>query len=258
MSLLRLDGVAARLGTREVLERIDLTLDTGEVVGVIGPNGAGKSSLLRAVAGLLAVTRGEVRWHEQPLKALSALARARAIGYLPQGPQIGWPLSVREVVALGRRPHAGVADRAADAQAIATALDEFALHEFAAREARTLSGGEQMRVHLARLHAGQHELLLVDEPTAALDPRAQLQVLAALRAFARQGRGVLLVLHDLALAARYCDRLLVLANGRPVACDSPARALNDARLADIFGVRGLWQRDDQTEALLGITALRSP
>lgn len=258
MSLLRIEGLSARIGPRQVLDEVDLTLDTGEVVGVIGPNGAGKSSLLRVVAGLLPMTRGELRWRGQPLMALPALARARAIGYLPQGPAIGWPLSVREVVALGRRPHAGVADRDTDAQAIETALNGFELRGFAARQARKLSGGEQMRVHLARLHAGEHELLLVDEPTAALDPRAQLQVLAALRALAREGRAVLLVLHDLALAARCCDRLLVLANGRPVACDSPARALDDACLVDIFGVRGLWQREGQTEQLLGITALTSP
>ena len=255
MSLLTLTAVSARLGQRAVLEALSLSLQAGEVLGVVGPNGAGKSSLLRAIAGLLPLQHGEVWFTGQALSTLDRQARARSLGYLPQNPQILWPLTVRELVALGRRPHAGLASAAADAAAIDAALEAFELTGFAARPARALSGGEQMRVHLARLHAGQHALLLVDEPTAALDPRAQLQVLTALRALAAAGCGVLLVLHDLPLAARYCDRLLVLADGQAVVCDSPAVALSDARLAAVFGVRGIWQQTAQNPRLLGITTL---
>ena len=257
MSLLTLTAVSARLGQRAVLEALSLSLQAGEVLGVVGPNGAGKSSLLRAIAGLLPLQHGEVWFAGQALSTLDRQARARSLGYLPQNPQILWPLTVRELVALGRRPHAGRASAAADAAAIDAALEAFELTGFAARPARALSGGEQMRVHLARLHAGQHALLLVDEPTAALDPRAQLQVLSALRALAAAGCGVLLVLHDLSLAARYCDRLLVLADGQAVVCDSPAIALSDARLAAVFGVRGIWQQTAQNPRLLGITTLES-
>ena len=257
MSLLTLTAVSARLGQRAVLEALSLSLQAGEVLGVVGPNGAGKSSLLRAIAGLLPLQHGEVWFAGQALSTLDRQARARSLGYLPQNPQILWPLTVRELVALGRRPHAGLASAAADAAAIDAALEAFELTGFAARPARALSGGEQMRVHLARLHAGQHALLLVDEPTAALDPRAQLQVLSALRALAAAGCGVLLVLHDLSLAARYCDRLLVLADGQAVVCDSPAIALSDARLAAVFGVRGIWQQTAQNPRLLGITTLES-
>lgn len=255
MSLLTLTAVSARLGQRAVLEALSLSLQAGEVLGVVGPNGAGKSSLLRAIAGLLPLQHGEVWFAGQALSTLDRQARARSLGYLPQNPQILWPLTVRELVALGRRPHAGLASAAADAAAIDASLEAFELTGFAARPARALSGGEQMRVHLARLHAGQHALLLVDEPTAALDPRAQLQVLTALRALAAAGCGVLLVLHDLPLAARYCDRLLVLADGQAVVCDSPAVALSDARLAAVFGVRGIWQQTAQNPRLLGITTL---
>ncbi len=257
MSLLTLTALSARLGQRAVLEALSLSLQAGEVLGVVGPNGAGKSSLLRAIAGLLPLQHGEVRFAGQALRTLDRQARARALGYLPQNPQILWPLTVRELVALGRRPYAGLATAAADAAAIDAALEAFELTGFAARPARALSGGEQMRVHLARLHAGQHALLLVDEPTAALDPRAQLQVLTALRGLAAAGCGVLLVLHDLPLAARYCDRLLVLADGHAVVCDSPAVALSDARLAAVFGVRGIWQQAAQNPRLLGITTLES-
>ena len=257
MSLLTLTAVSARLGQRAVLEALSLSLQAGEVLGVVGPNGAGKSSLLRAIAGLLPLQHGEVWFAGQALSTLDRQARARSLGYLPQNPQILWPLTVRELVALGRRPHAGRASAAAAAAAIDAALEAFELTGFAARPARALSGGEQMRVHLARLHAGQHALLLVDEPTAALDPRAQLQVLSALRALAAAGCGVLLVLHDLSLAARYCDRLLVLADGQAVVCDSPAIALSDARLAAVFGVRGIWQQTAQNPRLLGITTLES-
>ena len=257
MSLLTLTAVSARLGQRAVLEALSLSLQAGEVLGVVGPNGAGKSSLLRAIAGLLPLQHGEVWFAGQALSTLDRQARARSLGYLPQNPQILWPLTVRELVALGRRPHAGLVSAAADAAAIDAALEAFELTGFAARPARALSGGEQMRVHLARLHAGQHALLLVDEPTAALDPRAQLQVLTALRALAAAGCGVLLVLHDLPLAARYCDRLLVLADGQAVVCDSPAVALSDARLAAVFGVRGIWQQTAQNPRLLGITTLES-
>lgn len=253
--LLFLEGLSAQRDLHPVLQAVDLTLETGEVLGVVGPNGAGKSSLLRVIAGLLPPTHGAVWWRDRPIARLGATARARAIGYLPQGPQISWPLTVREVVALGRRPHAAAADRQADARAVEDALREFQLQAFAEREARALSGGEQMRVHLARLHAGQHELLLVDEPTAALDPRAQLRILAALQTLARAGRGVLLVLHDLPLAARYCDRVLVLDGGRPVVCDAPSRALDDKRLAAVFGVRGVWQAEAAAPQLLGVAAL---
>ena len=257
MSLLTVNALSAALGQREVLRGLSFSLQAGEVLGVVGPNGAGKSSLLRALAGLLTPTQGEALFETRALHSLEPQARARAVGYLPQSPQLLWPLTVREVVALGRRPHAGLAATAADTAAVDAALEAFEIAGFAERSARALSGGEQMRVHLARLHAGQHRLLLVDEPTAALDPRAQLQVLAALRTLAAAERGIVLVLHDLPLAARYCDRLLVLADAQAVVCDRPAAALNDARLAAVFGVRGIWQEATEGPRLVGIAPLET-
>ena len=213
---------------------------------MIGPNGAGKSSLLRALAGLLPVAQGEIELDGVPLFSRSPTARARLVGYLPQSPRLEWPLPVREAVALGRR---ALGLGGANDPAVGAALEQFALTDLAAADASRLSGGEQMRVHLARLAAGEHRVLLVDEPTASLDPRYQLQVLAQLRTLARGGCALLLVLHDLALATRYCDRVLVLAEGQQRALGAPEEVLTDGLLAEVFKVRGERNADGSLSAL---------
>ena len=257
MSVLRCEALALHRANRLVLADLSFQIEAGEMVGIVGPNGAGKSSLLRALAGLVSTSSGEVRLRGKSLGAWSASERARVLGYLPQHPQLLWPLSVREVVALGRRPYDGTCAPAAQEAAIERALADLSLTAFADRDARQLSGGEQMRVHLARLAAGTPAVYLVDEPTAALDPRAQLEVMNTLQGCARAGAAVLLVLHDLPLAARYCDRLLVLQKARAVICAEPALALNDSRLAEVFGVAGLRGEVNGREALLGLTAVSS-
>ncbi len=243
-------------GAQRVLGPVSLALPAGRVLGVVGPNGAGKSTLLRALAGLVPHT-GKVDLLGRPFAATPARARARAIGYLPQDPEIAWPLSTRELVALGRLPHG---ERADDEAKIAQALAALGLTPLAARDALSLSGGERMRAHLARLAAGMHRVLLIDEPTASLDPGYQLEVLSYLQRLARDGAAVLIVLHDLPLAARYCDELLVLAEGRAVAHGPPARVLDDALLAAVFGVHGIRTTLDGARALVGIgsTATASP
>ncbi|HMM75267.1 MAG TPA: ABC transporter ATP-binding protein [Gammaproteobacteria bacterium] len=235
-------------GARRVLGPVSLALAAGRVLGLVGPNGAGKSTLLRALAGLVPHA-GAVELLGRPLAATPARVRARAIGYLPQDPEIAWPLSTRELVALGRLPHGELRDD--DAQ-VAQALGAFGLAPLAARNVLSLSGGERMRAHLARLAAGAHRVLLIDEPTASLDPGYQLEVLDYLRRLTRDGAAVLIVLHDLPLAARYCDELLVLADGRGVAQGPPAAVLDDALLAAVFGVRGIRTTLDGVSALVGI------
>ena len=233
--LLEVKDLAIALDGRSVLQGLDFRLAGGEVLGVIGPNGAGKTSLLRVLAGLLPAIRGSVVLDDQPLLARSALERARLLGYLPQFPRLEWPLPVREAVALGRRA-LGLADPAG--AAVEAALARFELSALASADATRLSGGEQMRVHLARLAAGEHRLLLVDEPTASLEPRHQLQVLAQLRELSRSGCALLVVLHDLPLAARFCDRVLVLAEGTRRALGPPREVLDDGLLETVFRVRG--------------------
>jgi iron complex transport system ATP-binding protein len=243
--MLQADDLHCQRDGKPVLKGLGLQLAAGEMVGIIGPNGAGKSSLLMALAGLLPLTSGTLRLGDMEPSSLTLAARARRVGYLPQQPVLAWPLSVRELVGQGRFPHP--ANREADAKAIDTALVRTELTTLADRDVATLSGGECARAHLARLLAGEHELLLCDEPVAALDPYHQLAFLALLQTLAHEGRGVVVVLHDLALAARWCDRVLVLAGGRAVVCGAPDLVLEDGLLERVFRVRGA--RDQQGRLL---------
>jgi iron complex transport system ATP-binding protein len=207
------------------------------LVAVVGPNGAGKTSLVRALAGLLPA-QGVITLQGKPLDALSSRERARAVAYLPQGHVFHWPMSVESIVMLGRAPHGdpfssnSPADRAAVTQAMAITETQI----FAERAVTTLSGGEKARAALARALATQAPVLLADEPTAALDPRHQLVVMELLRNAARNGNAILAIMHDLTLAARFADRVLVMHEGRIVAEGTPAEALAPERLAAVFGI----------------------
>lgn len=227
MSVLRASG----LGVPGRLSAIDLVLEPGEVVGVIGPNGAGKSTLLSVLAGLQPVAEGAVMVDDQPLESLPARQRARLLGYLAQAGHSAWALQVEDIVAMGRLPWGD-----ADAVAIARALHDSGAEVLRGRRIDALSGGEQARVWLARVLAGQPQLLLADEPVASLDLYYQRAVMQTLRGFADSGRGVLVALHDLGLAARYCDRLLLLADGRLRAAGSPAQVLQAGLLETVYGL----------------------
>lgn len=235
---LGLREVRVMLDGRAILTDIDLALERGRFVGLVGPNGAGKTTLLRVLAALVAPARGRVTLDGHGLSGMNRDERARRIAALFQGAGVGWPMTVREIVALGRLPHrrafAGLSD--ADAAAVARAMVRTDVGHLADRTEPTLSSGERMRALLARALAVEAEWLLVDEPVTALDPAHQLDAMALLRAASRDGTGVVAVLHDLALAARFCDRIVVLSGGRLVADASPEGALTDALLARIFGV----------------------
>ena len=238
MSLLGIANLNVTRGAQRVLDQVELRLLAGEMIALIGPNGAGKSTLLRVMAGLLQPQQGEVEYDDAPVSQLTRQRRAQLVGYHPQRPELHWPLSVEAIVALGRMPYRtpGAGAGTEDAAAISAALSTCGLTALRSRRADNLSGGELARVHLARLLAGRHRVLLVDEPIANLDPRFQLDILTALRAQAAAGAGVVVVLHDLNLAARFCDRLLLLDAGRVRAVGRPADVLTSARLAQVFGV----------------------
>jgi iron complex transport system ATP-binding protein len=224
-------------GGRAVVDGVELGISGGEVLGLIGPNGAGKSSLLRLLAGVERPTAGRVLWNGTDLPRLSERERARQIGYLPQAATLHWPLTVRTVVELGRLPwRAGWQPDRDGAAAIRRALTTADLDGFGERRVDTLSGGERMRVMVARLLAGTPQVLLADEPVAGLDLAHQLRVMRLLRAQAREGRAVLVVLHDLNLAARFCDRLLLLADGRVRAEGPPSRVLDADDIGACYGV----------------------
>lgn len=228
---LTLTRASVTLGGRRVLDDVSAAFAPGRIAVVLGPNGAGKSTLLKLAAGLIA--SDAVTLDGQPLGAMAARARARTIGYLAQDHAVQWDLTARELVALGRMPHRApfAAESAADRAAIDRALAQADTAEFADRRVLTLSGGERARVLLARVLAGAPRWLLVDEPLASLDPAHQFDLLDRLRGAADGGMGVVLVLHDLAQAARIADDVLVLAGGRIA-----ARDLSADTIARVFGV----------------------
>ena len=235
---LRLAGVHVRLGGRAVFAGLDLAIAPQRLTVVVGPNGAGKTTLLRTFAGLLVAERGAASVGERPLAAMSPGERARTLAYLPQGAAIAWPMPVADVVGLGRLPHGErpQALPAAGQKAVADALEAVGMADFAHRAATALSGGERARVLLARALATQAPVLLADEPVAALDPRWQLLALERLRARARAGGTAVVVMHDLALAARFADDVVLLDAGRIVAAGAPGTVFTAARLAEVFGI----------------------
>ena len=210
------------------------------MVALVGPNGAGKTTLMRALAGLLPA-RGTITLAGKPLGSLGPRERARMVSYLPQGHIFHWPMSAESIVMLGRAPHADAFSSASpdDRAAITHAMATTETQMFAERAVTTLSGGEKARVALARALATQAPVLLADEPTAALDPRHQLVVMELLRNAARNGNAILAIMHDLTLAARFADRVLVMNEGRIVAEGAPAEALAPERLASVFGVEAV-------------------
>ena len=211
---------------------------TGELIALLGPNGAGKTTLLRAALGLATPTGGTVTLGDDDTQTLSPQVRARRASYLPQRRPLAWPSPVRDVVALGRFSHGAALGRLgrADQRAVAGALEACDLTALADRAADTLSGGELARVHFARAFAAEAPLLIADEPVAALDPRHQHRIMELVRSFVDKGGGALVVLHDVALAARFADRLLWMLGGRIVADGTPAETLSAERLAGVYGV----------------------
>ena len=238
MVTITIEGLSVTLAGRPVLAGIDARLEPGALIGVIGPNGAGKSTLARATLGLLPTVAGAVLVDGRDVTALPAGVRARMMAYMPQGQMLEWPLTVERLVALGRLPRLGPMSRigAADHDAIEQAMARADVLGLRNRTATGLSGGERARALLARALAVEAPVLVADEPLAALDPGHQLQVMALLQDLARGGMTVVAVLHDLAMAQRFCDRLLLLAGGRLVADGTPEAVLTAARLADVYGV----------------------
>lgn len=246
MTELRATGVAAGADGVTILKDVSLTVCSGELVALLGPNGAGKSTLLRALLGLAGRSKGTVTVDGVPVASLSAAARARRIAYLPQHRPLAWPSPVIDVVALGRYAHGAAPGRLGeeDARAVDSALAACDLEGLARRATDSLSGGELARVHLARALASRADLLLADEPVTELDPRHQLRTTEHIRHFVDAGGGALIVLHDVALAARIADRLVFLHEGR-IASDGPASTLTAKLMADIFGVRARVTADER-------------
>jgi iron complex transport system ATP-binding protein len=239
------------LAGQTVLNDVSLSLPSARLVALVGPNGAGKTTLLRALAGLVPST-GTVEVGGDRLLSLSLRERAKRFGYLPQGHLVHWPLPAKDVVALGRYPH-GATDparlSARDEQAVLRAMQATNVVEFAERPVTELSGGERSRVALARVLAVEAPIVLADEPTASLDPRYQIDAMINLRGAADRGVLVVVVTHDLGLAARFADTVLVLSAGRLVAEGKPTQALSEQIMADVFRISA-YRADFRSEAVI--------
>lgn len=237
-ALLSVKNVSVTLGTRRVLENVSFEISAGEFIGLIGPNGAGKSTLLKTAAGLIRPDNGACASDGKAVADITALERARRFSYLPQARPVFWSVAARDIVALGRFAYgAPLSEDARDEEAIIRALADTGAAHLADRSAAELSGGELARVHLARALAGETPLLLADEPIAALDPAHQLGVMQLLKSKTDEGRAVIAALHDLALAARYCTRLIVLKDGGLLADGAPKEVLSPELLENAFDVR---------------------
>lgn len=241
MVTLATESLSVDLGRRRVVEGLSARFDSGELVGVIGPNGAGKSTFVRAVLGLVPASGGGVQLDGREVSHWSPRERAKKLAYLPQGQTLHWPLSVDRLVALGRLPHLGPLSRvsAEDRAAVAQAMERADVRHLAGRTATELSGGERARVMLARALAVGAAGLVVDEPLASLDPGHQIDVMELLAREARGGALVIAVLHDLTMAARYCDRLVLMDGGKLVAEGAPPEVLTAERLRAVYGISAM-------------------
>lgn len=236
------------------LDNVSAALQPGQITAIVGPNGAGKSSLLACLAGLLSPDFGSVILDDAPLASLAPQARAQAIGYLPQSPEVAWDVSVETLVALGRLPW-----RNRNTVAIDAALATMELEDLRQRPVSHLSGGERARALMARVLAGQPRWILADEPLANLDLAHQQALLGVLRAQAQAGVGVVMVMHGLAEAMNHADRVLVLFEGHLIADGPPEAVLDPATIRRAWGIDARWLGEPGQRALIaGTTSTRAP
>ena len=238
-ALLEARGLEARYGASPALDGLDASIEAGEIVAVLGENGSGKSTLLKVLARVLPVAGGELLFDGRPLTAAPRRETARRIAYVPQSVDLVFPIRSLDLVLQGRAPHARdfVADSPADRRLALEAMRACDVESLADRDARALSGGERRRVFLARALAQQAEVWLLDEPTSGLDPRHRLEFLETLwRAHGERRTTVLLVTHEIELAARLAGSILLLKGGRTIARGAVREVLTAENLERAFGV----------------------
>jgi iron complex transport system ATP-binding protein len=239
MIIISADNVSVVLGTSaRVLNTVSFAAGSGEVTGLVGPNGAGKTTLLNVMAGLLVPSSGRVVYDGTELGSVPRKRRGQEIAYLEQNTQCHWPLTVERMVMLGRTPHLRPfrGETETDWAWVNDAMKRCDIDHFRTRNVLTLSGGERARAMLARVLAGGPKVLLADEPTAGLDPYHQLHVMELLRDLAGAGTAVVVVLHDLTLATRFCDRICVLSEGAVAAEGLPAEVLAGDVMPSVYSV----------------------
>jgi iron complex transport system ATP-binding protein len=228
--------VFVTLGSTPVLSDVSLTVDRGEFVGLVGPNGAGKTTLLQCLSGVRTPDEGSIRIDGSALDALGSRETSRRVAVVPQDTTLNFDFTVRDVIAMGRTPHRGRFERATteDRRIVDDAMARTSVESFADSSIRAVSGGERQRVILARALAQEAPILLLDEPTASLDVNHQIRTLDLVEDLVAQGRTAVAAIHDLSLAARYCDRLVLLADGEIVTTGAPAEVLTRTTVAEAF------------------------
>ena len=238
MTKLSLSNIGLSITSKVILESINLELNSGELVVLLGANGAGKSSVLRSALGLVPVSTGESLIDERLVTTLSSANRAKKVAYLPQKRPLAWPIKVFDVVSLGRYAFGVNLGRLKndDLELVESAITNCGLEQLRNRRVDTLSGGEAARVHVARAFAANAALLLADEPTAALDPKHQLDVMQLIRRYVDMGGGALVVGHEASLAARFADRLVWMRDGGIIADGTVKETMTAAMMAEIYGV----------------------
>jgi iron complex transport system ATP-binding protein len=239
------------LNKRQLLQNVSFRVGTGECVGLLGTNGAGKTTLMRAALGVLS--------HEgsSSIAQLPSAERARKVAWMSQNREVAWPVSVETLVMLGRIPYMSTGQRPKpnDAEKVNSVLKIMHLEAFRKRTVTHLSGGEQARVLIARMLAQDTPLIMADEPISGLDPAHQISTMQIFLNLAKQGKSVIVSLHDLGLAARYCTRLILLSEGKIVADGLPTDVLTADRLAEVFGIRAFYEKTEVGSILQPIEVL---
>lgn len=250
------DDVSVRLDDTKVLDSVTLEVGPGSVLALVGPNGAGKTTLIRTANGLVEPERGTVRLDDEPVATTRAAALARRVATVPQETTLGFDFDVRSIVAMGRTAHRTRVDgwHDGDDRAVTAALERTETAEFADRPVGSLSGGERQRVLMARALAQEAPVLLLDEPTASLDINHQVATLSMVRSLAAEGRTAVAAIHDLNLAARFCDEIALVADGSLVAVGPPVDVLTGANLTAAYGVETVVSEHPVTGAII-VTAL---
>ncbi|WP_435332541.1 ATP-binding cassette domain-containing protein [Haloarchaeobius sp. TZWWS8] len=258
--MIRLDDVSVSFGDATILDGVSLSVDDGSFVGLVGPNGAGKTTLLRTVSAALAPGSGTVRVGGDSMQVLGSKAASRRVAVVPQDTTISFSFPVRDFVAMGRTPHRSRFSRATaeDERAVDDALARVGIEELASRPVDQLSGGERQKVVIARALAQETPVLLLDEPTASLDINHQVETLELVRELVADGKTVVAAIHDLTLAARYCDELVLLADGDIVATGEPDEVLTRPRLRDSFDAETVLTRNPVTESVTVTPLARAP
>jgi len=250
-AVLGADGVSFGYRREQVLHGISIGIECGETLGIIGPNGSGKSTLLRILSGVLEPHAGSVQLFGRPLAAYTPVERARKIAVVPQETAVEFPFTVTETVLMGRAPHLGrfALEGDLDLEAARSAMRRTGVLHLADRSLHELSGGERQRVILARALAQDAAILLLDEPAAFLDIRHEVEIYDLLHDLKQEGRTVVTVLHDLNLAALYCDRVALMKDGRLVALGSPAEVITYKAITEVYEVDVYVDRNDVTGAI---------